>query len=82
MNDGRPIREQKKSPGGALERIELLRRYGIELVDLDTASRVPLDDVLDAAAAAWSAHRIAHGTARTLPETPEIIDGRPAAIWY
>jgi len=41
-----------------------------------------IDDVLDAAAAAWSALRKAKGTALSLPASPEIIDGRPVAIWY
>ncbi len=82
MNGGEPLRYRKKSAGGALERIELLRRHGIELVPLDAAASALLDDVLDAAAAAWSAHRIATGTARTLPDPPQVLDGRPVAIWY
>jgi predicted RNase H-like nuclease len=82
MNAGRPLRQRKKTAGGALERIGLLRRHGIELDSLDEASSAPLDDVLDAAAAAWSAHRIAIGTARSLPEPPEPVEGRSIAIWY
>lgn len=82
MNDGRALRHRKKSAGGALERIELLRRHGIEPSPLDAAAEVPLDDVLDAAAAAWSAQRIARGKARSLPDPPEMLDGRRAAIWY
>jgi predicted RNase H-like nuclease len=82
MNDGRPLAHRKKSAGGALERVELLRKTGIELVDLDASANAPLDDVLDAAAAAWSAHRIANGSARTLPSPPEDVDGRAVAIWY
>ncbi|MFD5736590.1 DUF429 domain-containing protein [Streptomyces sioyaensis] len=36
-----------------------------------------------AAAAAWTAHRIAHGHAHSLPSPPEHdADGRPVAIWY
>ena len=31
MNDARPLQDRKKSAGGALERIDLLRRHGIEL---------------------------------------------------
>ena len=80
MNGGHPLRHRKKSCGGALERIELLRRHGIELEDLDAAASAPLDDVLDAAAAAWSAYRIAAGTARTLPDPPELVAGHPVAI--
>jgi predicted RNase H-like nuclease len=82
MNDGQPLRERKKSAGGALERIEILRRHGIELDHLGRAASIPLDDVLDAAAAAWSAHRVSTGAARSLPEPPEVIDGQPVAIWF
>lgn len=82
MNDGRPLRRRKKSAGGALERLELLRRHGIELERLGPSGAVPLDDVLDAAAAAWSGQRIATGTARPLPDPPQLVDDRKTAIWY
>ena len=82
MNGGRPLRYRKKSAGGALERIELLRRHGVTLDDVAEAAFVPLDDVLDAAAAGWSAQRIATGEARTLPDPPELLDGYATAIWY
>jgi predicted RNase H-like nuclease len=40
-------------------------------------------DLLDAAAAAWTAKRFAHGQARSLPEPPEPgANGRLVAIWY
>jgi predicted RNase H-like nuclease len=41
-----------------------------------------LDDVLDAAAAAWTANRIATGQAMTLPDPPELSDGLRICIWY
>jgi predicted RNase H-like nuclease len=82
MNDRRPLRHRKKSAGGALERIELLRREGIRLDQLGAGGAVPLDDVLDAAAAAWSAQRVARGTAETLPDPPESVDGQSIAIWF
>jgi predicted RNase H-like nuclease len=82
MNQGTPLRHRKKSAGGALERIELLRRADIQLDALGPASDVPLDDVLDAAAAAWTAQRLAEGTAKSLPDPPESVDGRPIAIWF
>jgi predicted RNase H-like nuclease len=82
MNDGQPLGYRKKSAGGALERIELLAQHGIELARLTQAAAAPLDDVLDAAAAGWSAHRIANGAASSLPDPPETIDGHPVAIWY
>jgi predicted RNase H-like nuclease len=43
---------------------------------------VPLDDVLDAAAAAWSADRLARGEAEPLPDPPAMVDGREVAIWF
>jgi predicted RNase H-like nuclease len=82
MNGGLALRHRKKSAGGALERIELLRRHGIELAGLGACASAPLDDVLDAAAAAWSAQRIAAGRARSFPDPPELVDGRRVAIWF
>jgi predicted RNase H-like nuclease len=82
MNGGQPLGHRKKSAAGALIRIELLRQEGIELTRLTEAASAPLDDVLDAAAAAWSAYRIRTGEAKSLPDPPEIIDGYPVAIWY
>jgi predicted RNase H-like nuclease len=41
-----------------------------------------VDDVLDAAAVAWSASRVARGAARRLPAAPErFSDGIDCAIW-
>jgi predicted RNase H-like nuclease len=82
MNGGQPLRYRKKSAGGVLERVELLRQNGIELTQLEASSTAPMDDVLDAAAAVWSAHRIGLGTACTLPDPPEVVDGQKVAIWY
>jgi predicted RNase H-like nuclease len=82
MNGGRALGHRKKSAAGALIRIELLSRQGIELTRLTEAASAPLDDVLDAAAAAWSARRILAGVAKSLPDPPELIDGYPVTIWY
>ena len=82
MNNGLPLRHRKKSAGGALERVALLTRHGIEIQALGESAMAPLDDVLDAAAAAWSAHRIGLRTASSLPGRPELVDGKPIAIWY
>lgn len=75
---------RKKSWAGQTARRSLLATAGIVLPDdLGAAGRTPPDDVLDAAAAAWTAHRIAHGCARPLPDPPERgAAGRPVAIWY
>jgi predicted RNase H-like nuclease len=82
MNNGQPLRYRKKTTGGMFERIELLKKQGIEVGTLTETAKAPLDDVLDAAAAAWSAHRIALGCAGSLPAPPELVDGRHICIWY
>lgn len=82
---GGPLRFAKKTWAGAELRKELLRSTGIELpAGLGPAGEVAaVDDVLDAAAAAWSARRCAAGLARSLPDSPErFSDGLSAAIWY
>lgn len=75
---------RKKSWEGAQRRRDLLATEGIVLpADLGDAGRAAVDDVLDAAAAAWTANRIARGKAATLPDLPEpSYDGREVAIWY
>lgn len=82
MNRGQPLGHRKKSAAGALKRLELLQQAGIDLTEIQGSGSAPLDDVLDAAAAAWSAHRIATGAAQGLPDPPQTIDGYPVAIWY
>ncbi len=81
---GAPLRSAKKTWAGSEERRALLAAREIAPVgDLGTAgARVGVDDVLDAAAAAWTAGRYADDAARPLPDPPEIhSDGIPAAIW-
>jgi len=51
------------------------------LDELHKTATAPFD-VLDAAAAAWSAQRIALGIAETLPGSPERADGMTICIWY
>ncbi|MFD8304538.1 DUF429 domain-containing protein [Streptomyces sp. NPDC059690] len=69
---GMPLTHPKKTWRGQHLRRTLLAEAGIVLPDtLGEADRVPADDVLDAAVAAWSAHRIARGTAGRVPEVPE-----------
>jgi predicted RNase H-like nuclease len=81
---GEPLVERKNTWAGAERRRDLLASQGILLSgDLGLAgAAVKVDDVLDAGAAAWTAGRIATGTAHCLPEVPETHDdGWPAAIW-
>jgi predicted RNase H-like nuclease len=82
---GETLTTKKKSWAGACERRTLLAAAGIELDDdLGTAGTYAgYDDVLDAAAAVWTALRILKGQAVSFPATPETDGrtGRPIAIW-
>jgi predicted RNase H-like nuclease len=81
MNDMKRLKYRKKSAGGAFERLGLLRKHGINIDPgmLGAAGTVPLDDLLDAAACAWTAAR---SGAVSLPDPPESRDGLSVAIWY
>jgi predicted RNase H-like nuclease len=74
----------KKTWAGQRQRLRLLKSVGIHLPDeLGTAGVVPPDDVIDATAAAWSAHRIATAAAQWLPDPPQLNErGQQVAIWY
>ncbi|GAA1246613.1 DUF429 domain-containing protein [Oryzihumus leptocrescens] len=81
---GGPLAAGKKTWAGTQERRALLARHGIPVPeDLGPAGALAaVDDVLDAAAAAWSASRWAAGQARSLPAPPErFSDEIPCAIW-
>ena len=81
---GQPIEHPKRSWAGAEERRRLLASAGIKLpAEIGVAGeRAGVDDVLDAAAASWTARRYAEGSATCHPETPEHFDDGPAAaIW-
>ena len=81
---GAPLRSRKITWAGAVQRRTLLAQAGIVLDgDLGLAGeQAGVDDVLDAAAAAWTARRVSQGSARCLPPSPEVFsDGIPAAIW-
>ncbi|WP_286955539.1 MULTISPECIES: TIGR00725 family protein [Arsenicicoccus] len=79
---GAPLASSKKTPEGLREREGLLLAQGIRLPrDLDLGRR-GADDVLDSAAAAWSAARVVRGEAVRHPAQPErFSDGIDAAIW-
>ncbi len=74
-NGRRPMEWAKKKPEGLRERVALaeawlgegiLERARGEYLKRDLAD----DDVVDAIAGLWTAHRIADGTAETLPASP------------
>jgi predicted RNase H-like nuclease len=74
----------KRSWAGATVRRALLAAAGIEIAgELGELGRqAAVDDVLDAAAAAWSAARYQAGEAMCFPDPPEVFsDGCPSAIW-
>lgn len=79
---GAPLAYAKNSWRGAPLRRSLLATAGIVIPDeIGEANGVPVDDILDAAIAAWSAQRIARGEAILLPDPPEFVaDGVAAAI--
>lgn len=75
---GAPLVHAKATWSGQALRLRLLREQGIELPDdPGPAGRVAPDDLVDAAAVAWSARRIATGTAECVPP-----DGGQHAIWW
>jgi predicted RNase H-like nuclease len=81
---GAPLRSRKTTWAGAVQRRTLLAQAGIALADnLGVAGeQAGVDDVLDAAAVAWTARRVSQGAARCLPSSPEVFsDGIPSAIW-
>lgn len=66
-----PLEWSKKTWNGQRQRESLLHDQGIVLPqNLGEVGRVPVDDLLDAAACAWSAERMRLGIARTLPADP------------
>jgi predicted RNase H-like nuclease len=69
---GAPLSDSKHTPAGLAVRRDLLARAGIALPP--KAAGAAADDLLDAAAVAWSARRIAAGTAVTLANRGQPAD--------
>jgi predicted RNase H-like nuclease len=81
---GSVVNSSKKTWAGMTMRRHALLREGIDLdaVSRDVSERAAVDDMLDAGAAAWSAKRLREGTARSIPQEPELSPrGREIAIW-
>ena len=81
---GAPLEYSKKTYNGVMMRLRLLERAGIEIpAELGSVGGVALDDVLDAAVAAWSSWRYVRGEALSLPDSSSWQhDGeRIIAIW-
>jgi predicted RNase H-like nuclease len=78
---GAPLADSKHTAAGRAARNRVLAAAGLELPERIPAAIV--GDVLDAAAVAWSARRIAVGQAVTIPSEPQLDDrGRPITIRY
>jgi predicted RNase H-like nuclease len=73
----------KTTWAGMMQRLELLGGQGIEIPpNIPRGNDLPPADVIDAAAAAWSATRIAAGTGKSVIE-PEVDNrGRQVTIWF
>ena len=74
----------KKTARGVAQRLDALTGWVDALAALRSApDRVPVDDCLDALAAAWSAERVAAGTAVAYPagEPALVRTGRPMVIY-
>ncbi len=80
---GSPLKASKKSWSGFHERSLLLKQHGLRIdAHLGAAGTLAaVDDVLDAAAAAWTAQRIREGVAVRLPEAVASDTGTAPAIW-
>ena len=89
---GRPMRFHKKLQAGAAERLAHLAEHFSNIVDSAVLAEIEgppepgLDDVLDAAAAAWTARRLAHGSGlagepRPLGGRSSDASGYPKTIW-
>ncbi len=81
---GEPLKHSKKTWNGMMQRMRLLEKAGINIpAELGEIGRVGVDDVLDAAAIAWTANRYANNRARSLPPQQlwQHSEGQVIAIW-
>jgi predicted RNase H-like nuclease len=84
MAGERPMENRKKLAAGHNERLDILRPV-FDQIDVLLAQRpsgVGKDDLLDAAAAAWSALRIVRGEGQRVSAEQEDSLGLRACIWY
>jgi predicted RNase H-like nuclease len=81
-----PMRHPKMSGQGFMERMTALGHLANAFQTIRTRhprSTVADDDILDALAALWTAHRIQKQTARRIPEHDDIDScGIPMRMWY
>lgn len=79
MNANQPLRGHKRSWNGAMHRRALLAQHGIVLPDefVGAVGGIAIDDILDAAASAWSALRYSHGNGHFERLS---VEGEPAFV--
>jgi predicted RNase H-like nuclease len=78
------LHSRKSTWAGIAERRHLLTEAGIVLPDDlgPVGEKAAIDDVLDAAVAAWTAVRVIQDQALPHPDPPEVFsDGLACAIW-
>lgn len=81
---GSPVLASKKTWAGMVERRQGLDAMGISLdrVGGVASLRASVEDMLDAAVAAWTAGRLVREEARSFPDPPQLDStGRQVAIW-
>jgi predicted RNase H-like nuclease len=77
------VRDRKGSARGTVQRLRALRSVmDVEDALADAPPRIPVIDALDACAAAWSARRIAEGTAECVGDGARDSRGRPMRICW
>lgn len=78
---GAPAAHPKRTWAGQQERRRALAGAGIDLDDVgEVGALAAADDVLDAAAVAWSTLRLVRGDGRSFPDPPEHYDGWPHPV--
>jgi predicted RNase H-like nuclease len=84
LNQHRPMAHNKKAREGIAERVALLRRLFLEIEThlANRPARVGADDLLDAAAAAWSALRLHNAEALPVCTPERDAKDLSVAIWY
>ncbi len=84
LNQRRAMKHNKKTKEGIAERIALLRNVfpEIERHLATRLTRVGADDLLDAAAAAWTALRLHNGKALAVCTAERDEKGLAVSIWY
>ncbi len=81
LRDGAPCDHPKTTWAGQQERRAALAAAGVHLDDVgEVGSLAAADDVLDAAAVAWSTRRLVQGRGRSWPDPPEHYDDWPHAV--